>query len=380
MPSAPLTINYASVFDIQNTADLLSVAASENIQRDDISVTPLTLAKYFLYDASSPQTNFGQNISNFLNYPGGFITVGDKVNVKYSDFEIQNNFNTTSIAFLNRGFDMTNSTTNNINRIKDVKRLPSVASLFSGGNDDKVLTVGDFKEYSFHRGMIMMWSGSYNSLRKNLPFWRLCAAPDVGLDASGVTVPNLQGLFIMAGSYSGYQSTDNFSPTRNFGTPTQIGSTGAGANTVTLTKQQLESHQHNNAIAFAGGNSRIYGVDIDENGNEAGGETAAQFMVGGVDITALPPIAHSGGSDTLAWNTLTVATGWGSNSPWTTVRTLVQTPVVETTLSTSIVPIVITRPSLSIENNFEIRGGDAPHENRPPYYALAYIIYVGRNR
>jgi microcystin-dependent protein len=359
MPFAPLTVNYASVFDIQNTNDLLAVAASENIQRDDISVTPLTLSKYFLYDASSPSTNFGQNIPNFLNYPGGFITVGNKVNVKYSDFTIQNNFTTTSIAFLNRGFNMTNSTTLNVNRIKNVKRLTSTASLFNETNDDKLLTVGDYKLFSFYRGMLMMWSGSYDKLKKHLPFWRLCANPDAGLDASGVTVPNLQGLFIMAGS--------------------SAGATG-GLNQVTIQQSQLESHQHNNTIAFAGGNSRIYGVDIDANGNEVAGEVAAQFMTGGVDLTVPAALTHSGGTGTQAWNTLDVKTGYGANSSWTTVASVEQTGVQTTTLTTSIVPIVITRPSLSIENNFEIRGGDAPHENRPPYYALAYIIYVGQNR
>lgn len=380
MPFAPLTINYGNVFDIQNTSDLLSVAASENIQKDDVSITPLTLAKYFLYDAASPETNFGQDVLNFLNYPGGFITVGDKINIKYSDFEIQNNFNTTSIAFLNRGFDMTNSTTINTNRIKNVKRLTGVASLFGGGNDGEPLTVGDFKQYSFYKGMIMMWSGSYTNLRNNLPFWRLCAAPDAGLDASGITVPNLQGLFIMAGSYTGYQSMDNFTPPRNFDAPTLIGSTGSGANTVTLAQNQIQSHQHNNTIAFAGGNSRIYGVDIDEGGNEIAGETAAQFMVGGVDITAFPAIAHSGGTGGLAWNSLNENSGYGANDSWITVQTLTQTAVQETTLSTNIVPIVITRPSLSEANNFEQRGGGQEHENRPPYYALAYIIYVGQKR
>ena len=361
MPSTTLFINYATSADIQNTASQLSISTSDSFQVDDLSVSPLQLAKYFLYNRDlGRSTDYGRDVEGYLRYPGGFITVGDKVNTKYGNLTIEKNLTVTLSANLNKGFDIFNKNGVNKNRIKNIRQIPTAIEFYKTYRDDELVTVGDFKKYGYYRGMIVMWSGTWENLRENLPFWRLCAAPDAGFNVeSGVTVPNLQGLFIMGGSYTPSQSFDNYTPPRPFSTPTAIGDTG-GANSVTLTQNQLKTHKHDYSVTFGGGFSTLKSYVW--NGVTEGAETTNSFVYGGgALVVPAQPYTISGGA-------------------YTTVCTLGQNAYTTTQVNFSYTPIVISRPSNSAANSFENRGGSLPHENRPPYYALAYIMYVGVGR
>jgi hypothetical protein len=351
MPNSLLTINFASIFDVQNTSDVIA-AAGTDLQKDDITVTPFILARYFLYSRELSDNNFGQDDSEHLSYEGGFLTCEDRVNTKYSDFTINETLTVNLSSFLNKGFDMADANNQKTNRILNVRRVPNIVELTSTGYDSYALTVGDFKKYSYYPGMIVMWSGTYADLVSRLPYWRLCATPEAGTVVNGVSIPNLQNRFIMGGSYSGYQSLDNYSPQRPFGSTTTIGSTNQGSDTVTLTLGQLPSHIHNNRLTVVGGYTDIYGAD--------GGPLT--FVTGGGGLTTSAGGHASGGTGALASAT---------RDNW-----------LPATLKLALTNYTYGK----VRENF--RGGTPSmtlgqcnfHENRPPFYALAYIIYIGVNR
>lgn len=374
MPATRLTINYARSIDIANTASQLSIATSDNFQVDDLSVTPLQLARHFLLNKDlGSNTDYGRSVVGYLKYPGGFITVGDKVNSKYSDFTVEKNLTVTLSANFNKGFDMFNINGNNANRIKNMRRISSAVDFASTKKDDELITVGDFKKYGYYKGMIVLWSGSEASLKANLPFWRLCAPPDAGFYPEiGVTVPNLQGLFIMGGSYTPSQSYDNFTSPRPYGDPTVIGDKSTlDNNTITLTQNQLQAHNHNYSLTLGGGFSELKAFYINGSGQEIS-QTTTKFY-------------YKGGIVRYIANTARLSDSWPEKGVgYETVATISQTDFIVTEVKFEDTPIVITRPSntgpTGSANNNETRGGSQPHENRPPYYALAYIMYVGVSR
>jgi microcystin-dependent protein len=151
----------------------------------------------------------------------------------------------------------------------------------------------------------------------------------------------------MGGSYGNYQSVDNYSPPRSFGTPTTINSTDGG-DTVTLTLGQLPSHIHNNRLTLDGGITNLAGT--------------LTFVTGGGGLNNKSGGHASGG---------TGAVGSASRDPW---------------LKSQLGLTVNNLQYSKIRENF--RGGTTGmtlgqcnlHENRPPFYALAYIVYVGVNR
>jgi len=359
MPSTRLTINFSNKADIQNTIALLSIATSTLTQKDDTAVTPLQVARYFLHSRNlGRNTNFGENIQDHLKYPGGFLTTGNKVNSKFSDFTVEQNLTVSLSSNFNRGFDMFNKNGINSNRITNLRRIDT-SFVFSGGSrDNELLTVGDFKKYGYVKGMIMMWSGTYEDLTKHLPLWRLCADPDQGVDnINGITIPNLQNRFIMGGSYTPYQSMDNFSPQRSFSSPTVIGDQG-GTPAVFLTQAQLPQHNHDFQFSVSGGDSTISAVEVSN--NIEGVAASTTFMSSG-------RLLSFAGSALI---------GSSFNYTVSVVNGLTQTGFASTTFSISYTPITFNRTSAGLED----RGGTDSHENRPPYYALAYIIYVGAPR
>lgn len=366
MPYATLSINYGDIFDVQNTQDVLGVAGLDISQRDDIAVCPTTLAQYFLYNRTTEGrgSNFGLNRPEYLNYPGGFITTESRVDTKHSDLHVEKNLFVSLTANFNTGFDMRNFEVGKTTaRLTNIRRLPSIDILVNQSREDEVITIGDFKKYHYYPGMIMMWSGTFADLQRYLPFWRLCAPPDAGSSFPGVTVPNLLGRFIMGGSYSDYTSKDNFTPPRNFGTPTKIGIAG-GEDFVKLVPNNLESHNHENYIDFTGGYADLWSVD---EGTTSPRRGLTFYTDGGTFKPQTPLVSHSGGSP------------GGNNTtqgPWTTIDGVTRETFATTTISRTYTPVVLTRPSLQRDDR-ENRGGDLVHENRPPYYALAYIIYVG---
>jgi microcystin-dependent protein len=138
------------------------------------------------------------------------------------------------------------------------------------------------------RGTIVMWSGALNAIPEG---WVLC-------DGNNST-PDLRNRFIVgAGAAYG------------------VGNTG-GANTVTLTVNQMPSHTH--SISAAPDHQHfVREVSRGEEGNSGTDQSVGSYNEGGADKWTSPAGGH----------THTIGTA----------------------------------------------GNNEPHENRPPYYALAYIM------
>ena len=167
---------------------------------------------------------------------------------------------------------------------------------------------GKIKEYGnelIPRGVIVMWSGSISNIPSG---WALCdgrtyTAPD----GTQVTTPDLRDRFIVGagGSYS-------------------VGATG-GANSVTLTIEQLPSHTHSITP-----NPHDHSISPNPHSH------------------SVPSSADTPGGGKAAE---------GSQSP-------------ENGVSTYGTSLSIGSTNLTIGYT----GGGQPHENRPPYYALAFIM------
>ena len=162
----------------------------------------------------------------------------------------------------------------------------------------------------FVTGMIMLWSGAANAIPSG---WVLC-------NGSNGT-PNLQDKFVV-GAGSGYS----------------VGNTG-GAASVTLTTAQLPSHSHttnNHRHSFSGSGSSSHSHDI----ASATGHTGYNIL------------DRNRGTDP-----------WTSNYNTTSVDTESATVSISISGNTG-----YSNPST---NN---TGSGNSHENRPPYYALCYIM------
>ena len=88
MPAiAQVSVNFATVLDVQN------LTSGSALQVSFKSISPLTLARYCLIDGEYNDPNNLYNLSNpeHLKYVGGFLTSGNKINVKYGgDLTLRN--------------------------------------------------------------------------------------------------------------------------------------------------------------------------------------------------------------------------------------------------------------------------------------------------
>lgn len=84
MPAvAQISVDFARRSEITSTPTLLPT----NVK----SVNPLTLSQYLLYNRELPTDNFGVNSPANISYQGGFITAGDRINVKHNDLQLRQN-------------------------------------------------------------------------------------------------------------------------------------------------------------------------------------------------------------------------------------------------------------------------------------------------
>lgn len=170
-------------------------------------------------------------------------------------------------------------------------------------------------------GSIIMWNGT------TVPAgWALCDGGTYTLDAGGtVSTPNLLDKFIVAADVTG--GTNQGGAGSSNGTYAYA-ATG-GANSVTLDITQIPAHNHSGTTATDGAHSHTGQATLltDNDDNDDTG-----YYVG-----------YSGGSDPQG------ATGSGHD---------------------------ITNSGSSHSHAFTTgnAGGGLSHENRPPYYALAYIM------
>ena len=162
-------------------------------------------------------------------------------------------------------------------------------------------------------GCIVMWSGAVNNIPSG---WALC-------NGSNGT-PDLRNRFIV-GAGSTYA----------------VGNTG-GSNTVTLTTSQMPAHSHTTTSDST--SKIILSSDYVTKGNSYGGWTYNDNIIKSL---------HLGSSSSSSLNMETWSyPGYGTKHKG-----------YEATLS----------GDLTINSS----GSGSAHENRPPYYALCFIMYIG---
>lgn len=187
---------------------------------------------------------------------------------------------------------------------------------YSGSEMDELLD-----DASSLSGIIVMWSGAIDKIPTG---WLLC-------DGTNGT-PDLRNRFIVGA-----------------GTDYSVGNTG-GSNNVVLTTSQMPSHTHGGSVTISSGGAHTHDIWFDGGNSYADPYSSAGYhdvltseSVLGVDYYSATPsfndtdnyIVTDGDSDT----------GGGSHSHTGTI-------------------------------SLTATGSGSSHENRPPYYALAYIMKV----
>lgn len=380
---AQINFLMSSLEDVQNV-DYLNVNPVPPQPVDRI-VTPLVVAQYALYNRDLEEENFGLDDSFYLGYKGGFITAGDRVNFKKSDLLLRANVTVRKNATFYKTVSLENNSIRNVAQ-KFERFVPEVFG--STAFDHEALTVGDFRRNCHTKGMIMMWSGTYADLVRNLPYWRLCAPPDSNVAVeNGVAVPNLEGFFIINGAYTDhnrYQPTDNATPTRLFGAARTFShGVSGGFNAISLKIGEMPRHHHDvqfsiteGEISFQGsGGLRIMyaGGEIsvkdtrtakdacNVNIPTGSGCGSGNFTQGGGSCPG-PPACTMSGHTTFHPTGYSIRSDFGTNPFNSGTMTWLDNPVGKSNFT---------------QNNVGI---GSSHENRPKFYVLGYIIYVGRAR
>jgi hypothetical protein len=362
-------------------------------------VSPRNFARYSLYNRDFPLENFKINDNAYLTYEGGFLTEDDKINFKNSDFEIR------TVAGTNQGGNLFVSGSSKFfsnidiltrdgepkNHVTNVRRLQDVNDLKVNTYDTDAMTVGDFKNYMYQPGMIMFFRGTFDFIRNNLPYWRICALPDANQTVTSytgqqVTIPNLLGKF-----FPGSQPVDVLNPTPNGYLTGNIG----GHDAIKLTLEETPIHNHNVKISLTGqekptltGHTTFF--------NTGGTITVSNSYARTCSV--LNKTCTCGCKETGRRTSCTcgeVCEPFGGNC-WccgrkTTVFCGGTGPNVTTTAPsnvTSVTSLNITTykwrtiksnhiPALITSQGESDRGGGLAHENRPQFYTLIPIIYVG---
>lgn len=230
-------------------------------------------------------------------------------------------------------------------------------------------------------GVVTMWSGSVASIPAG---WALCNG------SSGT--PDLRDRFVV-GAGSTYA----------------VAATG-GFNTITLDTTQIPSHQHNasggtsvqdtshsHSIGIIAANTdhihNVNGLTSIQNANhghsgatDSQGEHSHSFYSGsfGGSYSAFPN--DEGGPGNIAYTYTTAAAGLHSHNVSTGIQNANHEHTVNinsgamNTNSThthgASAGVQSANHAHSFNVNTSFAGGGAAHENRPPYYALAYIMKV----
>jgi microcystin-dependent protein len=386
-----INLNFTSIEAVQNVENISPIFTP--LQPSDEAISPLAVAQYALYNIDFEEDNFGLDSIDYLGYKGGFITAGDKVNTKFSNFTITGNLTAHEAAFFYKDIDVNNTPIKNIKQKGDM----FVQSVYNNTDEDNdVMAVGDFRQFRHPKGMIMLWSGTTQQLSADLPYWRLCAPPDSGQTINEVFVPNLEGSFIIGAGYrdtevaplnggNNYQPKDNNNT--NFGSISSlgIGLTG-GFNGVYLTLSQIPAHRHNIQYNVTGGETSL----------TSSMSTYRLITGGGLVTPTLKSVSKTcviyNLSDKTTCSNDCASKGYQKDNCCNsqTSRTLYvpQFFPIGYSVSTyvSMNPFIeqavsFNDPQLSVTSLSESNIGDnIAHENRPLFYTLCYIINVGKER
>jgi len=169
------------------------------------------------------------------------------------------------------------------------------------------------------RGCILTWKGAVVDIPSG---WQLC-------DGTNGT-PNLRDRFIV-GAGSNYA----------------VGATG-GSDSVTLTAAQIPSHSHSFSASTSTGGNHAHGTTY---AGDHSHTVYASNSTGGV--TSVKAENRVSAAEMLTGSPTTVA---GGHTHTTDAQ---------------------GNHAHSVSGTTGAAGSDGSHENRPPYYALAYIAYVG---
>lgn len=171
-------------------------------------------------------------------------------------------------------------------------------------------------------GGIIMWSGNMDSSGSPEGYsnWKICDGTSHTVQGNVINTPNLQDRFIV-GSGSTYS----------------IGNTG-GANSVTLTTSEIPSHSHSM------NNSGAHLHEINNAGSNSNEEAIYSYFTNNVGNNNADIGGGDGGNNQfdLAFN------GYSSHKQNSGAHT----------------------------HTINSTGGGSSHENRPPYYALAFIMRI----
>jgi microcystin-dependent protein len=396
-----INFNFASLEEVQNTENLNGVDTPS--QREETAVSPLILAQYVNYNRDLEAENFGTESYEWLAYKGGYITAGNKLNVKQSSLTITQNLTVRNNTRFKQDIDLVFNHITNIKRQGNINLAPIdfvnkvYLNIGTDYSEDDAMTVGDFREYSHTKNLIMAWSGNYSDLVANLPYWRLCAPPDSGSTINGVVVPNLEGYFILAGGYSDAPSEgtiNTYTPLDDRGRQMEgtinlsIGHTG-GHNAVALTINEMFKHSHDVLFTISGGTVNITSNPVTS--------PPLTFITGRGDVkttgVSLRNTCVTGEYFTCKCDgDCKNCTCWAFIFPYpcccgscSSNKECGSSNVASASSLTKVDVSDIETGSVGLPdnkivgniNNQTIRGNNEAHENRPPFYVLGYIIYVG---
>lgn len=122
---AQINVNFANIFEARNDANApLGGALQGYFPIEDKSVTPRVLSEYCLYNRELEEDNFGLDLPEQSLYEGGFLTAGDKLNVKHSDLHIRNNLDVGEGLYTEYIYSRRRDSSNDGNYQNDRAALP----------------------------------------------------------------------------------------------------------------------------------------------------------------------------------------------------------------------------------------------------------------
>ena len=221
MPAvAQISINFGTILDVQN--ENWKPEEGGGLQTQIKSVNPLTLAQYCLYNnEKGPTVTYGLDDPEYLSYEGGFISAGDKVNVKHAgDLTIrQRLFVDTGGTYLPSidvsggavtitgstgriyskgnieilGSVFLNPVVPNVSFVRNIKTY-SLTDFYSTSYDSDAVNIADFKKYQLgdNVGATTGLNGHQGVYARNdngvMKFRRICGGNNIRVDVNEDTI------------------------------------------------------------------------------------------------------------------------------------------------------------------------------------------------
>ena len=194
-------------------------------------------------------------------------------------------------------------------------------------------------------GGIIMWSGVGVSLPSN---WKLCD----GTVHGSITTPDLRGRFVLS-SGQGSGLTERI-----------VGNTG-GAETVTLTEEQMPLHHHNVSASTDLQGSHTHSATVTDPGHSHSASASTS-------VTAHGPIGFTAGD-----RANTAVASYNTSAQWDpgfSASTSVSVASKTTGISVSLANNGSHNHTVSVSQYS--KGSGHAHNNMPPFYVLAFIMRV----